>query len=456
MRRATHELVDAGCAPRAGRGLIGLVGALVLLGAVPLALGQAGGPTLFVANNGNLEGSVSAMAIEPDGSLSLINRVITGTRPNTSTPCSGCNPYEIALSPGGLYLATGHASGTNVIEQITIYKVAADGSVSFVMAEPIAATPMDVAWVSDELLVATMVDPVPNLLLLLRFDPAVPSLTLVDSEPVGSFSTYIAVHPSRQYVYVNDSGSARMLRAFRVEANDTLTLIDSEYTGSYYNLELTVTHDGTRLYAAGGITYVVGGYDIAGDGTLTPISGQPFATGSLSPSNVFSSPDDAFLLVGIGNDATVRSAAIKEDTGELIFTSFFHDVGLQGTLGDVAALDDLVFVTDNSSALDDATGVQVLRLGTDGSFTPLGGVVPTGGISPRSLALWKPPFGVGDLNCDGAVDTADIDGFVLALVDPAAYAAAFPACNYLLADCNGDGAVDTADIDAFVALIVGG
>jgi sulfatase modifying factor 1 len=63
---------------------------------------------------------------------------------------------------------------------------------------------------------------------------------------------------------------------------------------------------------------------------------------------------------------------------------------------------------------------------------------------------------VGDLNCDGAIDTADIDGFVLALVDPAHYAAMFPHCDYMLADCNGDGAVDTADIDSFVMLIVGG
>jgi hypothetical protein len=65
-------------------------------------------------------------------------------------------------------------------------------------------------------------------------------------------------------------------------------------------------------------------------------------------------------------------------------------------------------------------------------------------------------YRIGDLNCDGAIDTADIDGFVLALVDPAHYAAMFPHCDYMLADCNGDGAVDTADIDSFVMLIVGG
>jgi len=66
-----------------------------------------------------------------------------------------------------------------------------------------------------------------------------------------------------------------------------------------------------------------------------------------------------------------------------------------------------------------------------------------------------PTFATGDLNCDGAVDTADIDAFVLALVDPAGYTALLPDCDAMLADCNGDGAVDSADIDAVVQLLVG-
>jgi RHS repeat-associated protein len=59
----------------------------------------------------------------------------------------------------------------------------------------------------------------------------------------------------------------------------------------------------------------------------------------------------------------------------------------------------------------------------------------------------------GDLNCDGVVDFADIDAFVLAISDPAAYAAAFPDCNIVLGDANGDGLVNFADINAFVTLL---
>ncbi len=65
------------------------------------------------------------------------------------------------------------------------------------------------------------------------------------------------------------------------------------------------------------------------------------------------------------------------------------------------------------------------------------------------------PFPAGDMNCDGAVDNGDIDGFVLALTDPGAYAAAFPNCDIAGGDVNGDGAVDNGDIDAFVACLLG-
>jgi hypothetical protein len=62
----------------------------------------------------------------------------------------------------------------------------------------------------------------------------------------------------------------------------------------------------------------------------------------------------------------------------------------------------------------------------------------------------------GDLNCDGLLNTFDIDPFVLALTNPDAYITAFPDCDRMLADCNGDGLVNAFDIDPFVLLLTGG
>lgn len=61
---------------------------------------------------------------------------------------------------------------------------------------------------------------------------------------------------------------------------------------------------------------------------------------------------------------------------------------------------------------------------------------------------------LGDLNCDRTWSAFDIDAFLLALTDPAAYRAAFPGCDRHNADCNQDGAVNAFDIDAFVGLLL--
>ncbi|MEW6199904.1 MAG: VCBS repeat-containing protein [Planctomycetota bacterium] len=70
-----------------------------------------------------------------------------------------------------------------------------------------------------------------------------------------------------------------------------------------------------------------------------------------------------------------------------------------------------------------------------------------GGLFSR----WLP----GDLNCDGQVDFGDINPFVLALTNPAGYAAAFPHCDLMNGDINDDGKADFGDINPFVRLLTG-
>jgi probable HAF family extracellular repeat protein len=72
---------------------------------------------------------------------------------------------------------------------------------------------------------------------------------------------------------------------------------------------------------------------------------------------------------------------------------------------------------------------------------------------PRAFLM--SPGLLGDLNCDGLVNSFDIDPFVLALTNPAGYANAFPNCDIRRADVNGDGLVNSFDIDPFVTLLIG-
>lgn len=64
-------------------------------------------------------------------------------------------------------------------------------------------------------------------------------------------------------------------------------------------------------------------------------------------------------------------------------------------------------------------------------------------------------FTLGDLNCDGVVNSYDIDPFVCILSPNCDYEQHYPHCDPSLADCNGDGAVNAYDIDVFITLIGG-
>lgn len=86
---------------------------------------------------------------------------------------------------------------------------------------------------------------------------------------------------------------------------------------------------------------------------------------------------------------------------------------------------------------------------TGGNFTLVGGFWAGVGVGSGGDLI-------GDMNCNGVVNVSDIGAFVLALTDPAAYAAQFPGCNILNGDCNNNGEVSVADIGCFVAILTGG
>ncbi|MCG3125736.1 MAG: hypothetical protein CHACPFDD_00562 [Phycisphaerae bacterium] len=68
---------------------------------------------------------------------------------------------------------------------------------------------------------------------------------------------------------------------------------------------------------------------------------------------------------------------------------------------------------------------------------------------------WK--FGRrGDLNCDGRVNSFDLEPFLMALTEPEHYMLVYGSCDRRRADINGDGKVDGFDIDPFIALLLAG
>jgi hypothetical protein len=121
----------------------------------------------------------------------------------------------------------------------------------------------------------------------------------------------------------------------------------------------------------------------------------------------------------------------------------------------------LAFMADRFPA-DPATESAVLAsLGLPNNPWPEVWVLTTGDLyfftdsnPPGPPVHISPATQPGDLNCDGVVNAFDIGPFVLALIDPTGYYAAYPNCGYFYADVNDDAAVNVLDVDSFVTLLM--
>lgn len=406
-------------------------------------LAQSTDPAVFIANNGNLEGSVTSMRLEPDGSLAFVDRVVTGSRSSTSQPCPGCNAYAIDISPSGRFLATSHAAGDAADENVTVYEVGPDASLSVVDTVSLAQGGLDLAWVRDDLLAVCVTNfGAGNELRLYAWDESMMRLTLRDADSAGGFLTSVSVHPSGRWVACNDS-SGSAVRIFEIDA-DQATLASTTGVG-VLGVAIAFSPSGEHLYAAGGIS--AGGHAFAGfafddtDGSLAALPGSPFTSPGTSPKGFAFTPDGALMFVSHGTDATIRSFAVDSDGIPASLGASF-DVGLQGSLQGIDAIDGRLFATDNTTAIDGVSGAYSLDVDqSTGVLSPVGGApVPTQGISPNDVVAWVAPGGCpADLNSDGNLDFFDVSVFL------GAFSAQDP-----LADFTGDGLYDFFDVSAFL------
>lgn len=90
--------------------------------------------------------------------------------------------------------------------------------------------------------------------------------------------------------------------------------------------------------------------------------------------------------------------------------------------------------------------------GLDGVFDLV--TLPNGTKALTFTVTALPCPSLGDMDCDCAVSMADVSAFVLALLDPAGYATAFPACDILNGDLNDDSNVNGLDIQGVVDLLL--
>jgi parallel beta-helix repeat protein len=157
--------------------------------------------------------------------------------------------------------------------------------------------------------------------------------------------------------------------------------------------------------------------------TYSDVQGGFAGTGNINADPLFADPDgaDGDPATWQDNDYHLTAASPCVDYGDPAFLPLPDEVDLDG-----------------NPRVWDGNGDGVARVDMGAyEFQPIG-------------------YERGDLNCDGARNAFDIDPFVLALTDPVGYAAAFPACDRMLADVNCDGNVNAFDIDPFVGCLTGG
>ncbi len=419
-----------------------------LLGAAT-ASSQSAQRAVFVANNGNLEGSVSSFTFGADGVPQFVMKFVIGSRPNSQQYDPGTNAYGISLTPDGRFLAVSHTTSSTTVEQITILSVASDATLDLEAKFTTDDSPLDLQWLSNDTLAVTRTRVSgANQVIAYRFDPEAPALTEIDREDTGAFNTALVLHPVRPLLYAQDS-TGFQIRTFNVNGDGTLALAGSTPTGGVYPIGPGITHSGAYVYSGGGISgdgHRVSGFAVDdASGVLVELAGSPFESPGASPKTAAATSDDKYLIVGHGTDATARTFAIDAETGSLTSTGHSFDVGLQGTLGDVAVLDELILITDNSTAIDGKMGLYAFTLAADGQFVANGDIVDSTGVAPTFMAVWAPhPCDPCDVNCDGSVNGIDIQAFVEALNGSPS------GCSPCGADANADGSVNAFDIAPFV------
>ncbi|MBL0921442.1 MAG: hypothetical protein IBJ10_04860 [Phycisphaerales bacterium] len=424
---------------------IGATGLAMSLSFTGAALGQAAFKAAFVANNGNLEGSVTTYRVNDDGTLTWIAKHITGERPNTQVFHPGTNANAISLSPNGRYVLTAHSTSSQTVEQVTFLRVHADGTLTPALIASVPDSPLDVQWIDNEYFAVTKTSTsTTNQVLVYRFDATAPAIFFVDAENTGTFSSSLALHPNRTLLFTQDSNSSRV-SSFSVAPNGHLTLV-SEMGPGIFPLGLGVSADGKRIYFGGGISSggnKVGALSISPTGVLDFVPGAPFISPGASPKQVVTSADSKIAIAAHGTDSTLRSFFIDSDTGALTSTGFMYDIGFQGSLGDVAVLGDWLLAPDRDTISDGVRGLRSLTIGVDGSLTPNGDIVDSQGITPNAVAPWANC--PADLDGDGRVDFVDLNRLLGQYNQSAAP-------GVLFGDLNFDGVVDFGDLNILLGV----
>jgi len=233
------------------------------------------GGHLFAWNHGS---SIAVSTINANGSLTNIS----GSPFSLVAP--SINPFGGSVAPDGdhLYLPNENNNPPAAPETVSAYSVAANGAVTHIQ-------------------------------------------TIATGNPVNQTNPFgSAITPDGRFLYVSnpDDGANGTISGFQVNANGTLTTIDvspgipfawRNAAPGNHPLNMAISPDGSHLYVATRASNTVNAYTINGDGSLTPIQGQPFATDGTNGKGLALTPDGKRLYVSNNVSKNITGFNVASD-----------------------------------------------------------------------------------------------------------------------------------------------
>jgi hypothetical protein len=254
-----------------------------------------------------------------------------------------------------------------------------------------------------------------------------------------------------QYANVHLTGTLRGALFAGGVAGD-ITIDGSVAPGASIEVNSGISGDVQVGADMSGVIQVVGEGGVTGDvyigGNLTGVfQVLPHPLRPEDPANLYGS-----LEIGRNLSGTIRVQKelwdVNQDLsgGHIIINGAFEASGqIELGLGLHGTTEFVCVDYDGYNSLDGWDPNACVRIGLEPPYQYFCGNTP-------AEHLWRVQCNKGDLTNDGAVDSLDIDAFVLALSDPPAYALAYPGMSgsrEYHGNCDCQGGFDNFDIDAF-------
>ena len=351
------------------------LGCLFALAGGAQVLAQSAQPAIFVTNA--VGDSVSSFLVNPNGSLSFVATVPSGDAPQT-----------ISLSPNGRWLAVANGTASTTTEELRIFEVNSNATLTPRLTTTVPDSPLDIQWMSNTHIAVAQTGF--GIVRSYNYNSGANTFLQEDIEGAGGFTSRLARSHNGSVLYANSTSGGQQISVFTVAPNGQMTFVEAEPVS--FAVDMRATNNSKFVYGAGGISgdgnRIYGFTADPVTGALTPMPQGSFTSPGESPKDFAILGDDSILLAGHGTDATIQSFKIDQTTGALTPTGFSFDVGGQGTLGDIQAMGNLLFATDESTSSDGIRGVYSFRINPDGSFTQNGPILDSGQGVPEYIATW--------------------------------------------------------------------